>query len=142
MELKFKIPGNPVPWARAGVYKTRFFDKQKKDKVDFAIQAQAANPMKIYFIGPTLLQVDYYVGFPEGYSIKKRKDLEGAYHSFVPDTSNLIKHVEDSLKKIVYDDDCIIAGIIAFKRWSQHPRTEIRLLSLDGKEEKHLTVIL
>lgn len=58
--------------------------------------------------------------------------LLGQLHHIVrPDTTNLIKFAEDTLKGIVIEDDSQVYGIVATKIYSETPKTIIKVFSPD-----------
>jgi Holliday junction resolvase RusA-like endonuclease len=67
---------------------------------------------------------------PVAKSREKFKDsLMGTYHFYTPDTSNMVKYVEDVANGILYKDDCSIAKVIATKIYGE-PRTEFTITEL------------
>jgi Holliday junction resolvase RusA-like endonuclease len=49
------------------------------------------------------------------------------YHTKKPDLDNLIKNVKDCAKGVLWLDDRQVVGLIASKRYSDHPRWNIEL---------------
>ena len=47
------------------------------------------------------------------------------HHMKKPDVSNMIKFLEDCLKKTVFEDDNQVYEIVARKVYSEQPRSEI-----------------
>lgn len=52
---------------------------------------------------------------PKSWSIKKKKELEGAPHRSKPDIDNLLKAIYDSL----LDDDSSVYYVTAVKYWDE-----------------------
>lgn len=77
------------------------------------------------FTGP--LRVDFFFYFQpaESLSDKKKKAMYGKPHTQKPDSSNLIKFVEDSLNGYAYFDDRQIAQGSFKKEWAEEAKTVI-----------------
>lgn len=60
--------------------------------------------------------VTFIIPFPASYGKKKRNSLLDEPHTLKPDIDNLIKAFLDSL----YENDCHISEIHAFKRWGDN----------------------
>lgn len=71
------------------------------------------------------IDVDFYFPFPKGTSLRRQQEDAGAPHTVKPDTSNLLKAVEDAL--FLYDQ--AIWSVSASKRYDdgKGPRTEITI---------------
>lgn len=126
----YVIEGDPVPLMRAKPsYKQRFmYDSQKQEKLHIGIAIANQHNDRPFFQGPIALEVKFYMPVPKT-RFKERRDLFGTYHFVRPDTSNLIKFIEDVAQSILYKDDCIIAKLIAEKIYGE-PRTEFTFYSL------------
>jgi Holliday junction resolvase RusA-like endonuclease len=59
--------------------------------------------------------------------VSKIKSEWPVWHVGVPDTDNLIKFYGDSLKGILWKDDCLIASVRGDKFYSLNPRTIIEV---------------
>ena len=60
-------------------------------------------------------QITFYLPMPKSWSIKKKKELEGAPHRSKPDIDNLLKAIYDSL----LDDDSSVYYVTAVKYWDE-----------------------
>lgn len=120
---KYCIIGNPIPLQRPRFSYGHVWDAQKKLKHEWGLQLQKQSTSQFFKAVPLHLEVDFYMPLPR-IAISKRASFENRWHIIRPDTSNLIKWVEDAATGILYDDDCIIVSIQATKRYSQSPRTE------------------
>ncbi len=129
VELRtYTIPGNPVPWARAGHAKTHMYDTQKKLKICYGLILKKQHKGAMYE-GALLLEVTFYFPMP----LCKQKQwpqLNNTPHYKKPDNSNCVKFLEDAICDILIADDAIIADIHSRKRYSYEPRTVFKLIKL------------
>ena len=127
----FMVEGVPVAWARAGRQGGRYYDKQTKEKREFANALYAKHPHLFYGRPypeyPLDLSMTFFMPIPDSYSKKKCNLVRGKPHIFTPDLSNLIKFVEDAITDILIKDDCMIANITAMKIYDDLPRTVFTL---------------
>jgi Holliday junction resolvase RusA-like endonuclease len=85
--------------------------------------------------GPLLLEVDFYRTRPKGhYGTGKNactvKASAPAYPDTKPDTTKLLRGVEDALTGIFYRDDAQICRQMVSKRWGDPARVVIRVSPL------------
>lgn len=130
MKYEYEIKGDPIPWKRAGINGKQFFDKQSKEKLYYGITLRSQHPLEIPLEGPLALEIYFYMKIPYTQARKRKEELLDTYHTQVPDTSNLVKFVEDAANGILFLDDKQISCINAHKIWSMEPRTLIRLCPL------------
>lgn len=118
----------PLAWKRAGISKSRYYDSQLQDKIDYGLlMLQQHKGLPLLHKGPIELTVTFWMAIPPG----RRKELsEGDWHTNVPDSSNLLKHLEDSMKNVTLHDDRYICSILLHKKYSKKPRTEFTLKEL------------
>ena len=124
------IEGEPIALNRAKPNYTQrhVYDSQKNRKLITGITLANQHRDRPQFIGPISLEVIFYMPIPDS-RLKDKKALLGTYHHCRPDTSNLIKYIEDAAQSILFKDDCIIAKIVAEKIYGE-PRTEFTITSL------------
>lgn len=120
--MKYIIQGNPVAWARAGISGGRLYDTQKHIKLVMGITIRNQHGNRPQFEGPLILEATFYMPIPK--RIKDKSTWEGKPMKSKPDTSNLLKLIEDCCTGVLYKDDAIIYKIIAERIYGQHPRTE------------------
>lgn len=72
--------------------------------------------------GPVKLTARFYFARP--------KSVRRADHTVPPDCSKLVRAAEDSLKGIVWRDDCLVVQIDARKLYGDPPRAEIEVEEL------------
>lgn len=80
-----------------------------------------------------LLHLHIFRSIPKGFSKKKHEDaLKGLVRPITkPDCSNYLKGVEDALNKVLWKDDSLIVSETVNKFYSDQPRIELTVLSLD-----------
>lgn len=123
------VAGDPTPLARCRFGNRRVWDSQKAEKLHFSLHLRFLHGNRPLYSGPLHLEVNFY--FPIPNSRKKVISLQGSYHHFRPDISNLIKFAEDCANGILFHDDALIASIASTKRYVlDNPRTEIIITSL------------
>lgn len=133
----YVIEGDPIPLARARMGKQRMWDSQKQKKLYCGIELKRQHGNEPLFEGPLSLDVCFYMPIPKSKSAIQREKLIDTYHTFIPDSDNLIKWICDIASGgVLYDDDCIIAAISAQKVYAEHPRTEFVITTLTN--EKHI----
>lgn len=127
---RYIVPGTPIAWKRAGRSGNRFFDQQVQDKINWSIYLDSQHDDKTMFEGPIHVDFLFYFKIPHSHSKKKKLSLLGFPHIFRPDTSNLIKFVEDTITGLLFSDDCIISSLSAKKLYDDEARTEFIITEL------------
>lgn len=130
--VQFIIPGNPVPFARAGSFGTRRFTPPKQRDYMLEVRRIAHDAMAgaAPFAGPVSVHVDAYYELPASWSKKKRAAaLESPWKPSRPDCDNLAKAIMDAiggnpsldqtdgLGAIVFGDDAAVCRLIVEKRF-------------------------
>lgn len=124
--MTYTLHGDPIALARARFGNAKVYDSQKQHKLICGLELRRQHGDFPLFTGPLQLTITFYMGIPQ-----KRKKLCGCYHACRPDTSNLIKFIEDVASNgILYKDDALIAVIQAQKVYSDEPRTEFTITAL------------
>jgi Holliday junction resolvase RusA-like endonuclease len=135
-EQTYTIMLTPVPWARAGWNQRtgRYYDTQFKVKQTYKDILILQHKDQELWYGPISCTFKFFMKLPVNQ--KARKTLEDQYyHKGTPDTSNLIKFIEDAAVGVLFDDDCIIAHIDAYKIYDITPRTELTIRGLCYEKE-------
>ena len=110
----------------------RVYDPSSKDKKSFASKLNKQWKKKA-LNGNILLFVTYYMPRPKKhyrtgkFSNVLKKDAP-EYHKIKPDIDNLIKLTMDASTGVLWEDDCVVVGVVAKKLYSENPRTEITIL--------------
>ena len=123
--IRFIIPGVPIPLQRHRHGNGHTYDPQKMEKQRLRSQFQLYHRHVIPLDGPLSLEVVFHMPIPKSISPVRAKLKDNTPHFIKPDTSNLIKFVEDTFSELLYPDDAAIATIVASKIYSTRPRTEV-----------------
>jgi len=124
----YTVPGDPIALARHRHSGNHIYDAQKLDKLNVGLLLGHQHGSRPLFKGALCVNFVFYLPIPK--SSKKNGVLQGRYHIYRPDISNLIKFYEDVSNKILFDDDCLIAVISAKKVYDDDPRTEFTIREL------------
>ena len=138
-ELRFTVPGDPVPKARARVVtgsngNTHSYTPDKTVSAEGVIKLFAnlagAKPME----GPLALDVEIYLAIPKSWSHKRSLD---AVHGITrpetrPDWDNFGKLVSDALNGVAWRDDGQIVEAHVAKHYAEVPHTEICVRGLQN----------
>ena len=124
--IKLTISCPPVPWAAHAGYGRRAFNPRFREKKFCQWEIKNQYKGKV-LTDPISMVLSFYMPIPKNTSKKKRLAMLEfkEYHTKKPDTSNLIKFIEDCLKTMVFSDDSQVYEIIAEKKYSEQPGTEI-----------------
>ena len=134
--ILFEIDGPPIPLSRPrSCRKGNFvsiYDSQKKEKAQTQWQIKSfyrESPLSV----PLAVELTFYMPIPKMTSkIKKRLMLQGNIHHITkPDIDNLEKYVLDCMNGIVYTDDSHIDVMVCYKKYSEKPRTVVKIQCLD-----------
>ena len=82
---------------------------------------------------PLGMRLDIFLPIPKSVSKKKREQMiKGEIRPLKkPDTSNVLKAVEDGLNKVAYADDTQIVDTIARRYYSEVPRVEVQIWEIE-----------
>ena len=130
---KIIIEGRPIAWARAGVSKNRFFDRQSKERSVFQWKLKSA-----FRKGPSeasiALRCIFAFAVPKSLSKVKRKVLLGAPHEGRPDLDNLLKWVGDTGQGILWKDDKQVVKLLSVEKiWAEKGSTIIYFEEVDAR---------
>jgi len=121
----YTINGNPIPLARARLFKQKVYDPQRNKKLVASIDVVSQHDDEPLLTGPLHLDVTFYMKYPSSIAKSRQLTYQGKPHQTIPDLSNLIKFIEDICSNdVVYHDDCIISSITSKKVYDANPRTE------------------
>ena len=120
--VEFTVPGNAVPWARAGGHgHIRFTPAPQRSYMGvlrhYASEAMGDKPL---FDGPCRLMVVATFQWPKS-TPKKVRALGKARKKTKPDLDNLVKIVKDSLNGIVWTDDARVCDERSSKWLGEKP---------------------
>lgn len=141
MEIKFTVPGEPVPKARPRVTRQGAYTP-RKTLVYEARVAQAwyeQSGFKMPDDTALVATIHAYFPIPQSYRKGKRERLKGEYHKKRGDLDNVVKSVLDALNGRAFKDDSAVAIIEAVKRYSEEPRTDVVIMEAGGEDELRRT---
>lgn len=135
--MKIVVPGKPVAWKRVGISRGRFYNRQQdiydqlywffKRSMPKNLLGQEKKP----FNEPLRVTLTFYMQKPESWGTLKKKKVEGKPHMTKPDIDNLAKLILDAGQESLWKTDAVIAQLVCKKLYSDTPRTEIEIESLD-----------
>lgn len=115
-EIKFTIPGNPIPKGRPKKGANGFYTPERTAKYERLVSQYA----QIAMIGrwplktPVHVDIEAVFPIPRSWPFDKQKL---SFHAAVPDLDNVVKAVIDGCQKIVLVDDKLVASLTARKVW-------------------------
>ena len=124
---EYVIPGDPIPLQRARHGGGKTWDPQKQLKLNWSLALVNQHGDRPFYEGPLHVDIIFYMPKPKT-SQKQRDILEDKPHFYKPDVDNLIKWVFDCSNKILFKDDSSIASVNSKKKYSNNPRTLIRII--------------
>jgi len=130
--VSFVIPGDPVPFARAGSMGKRRFTPAKQSQFMSMVKIIAHTSMtnKRLLDGALRLTIEARYSRPESWS-QKRKDAT-FWKVSRPDLSNIQKIIEDALNGVVWNDDAQVVESIARKSYGHKSET---IVTIEGLEQ-------
>jgi Holliday junction resolvase RusA-like endonuclease len=76
--------------------------------------------------------VDCVLPIPQSWPVhRKQAAIHGMWHILRPDSSNIIKGIEDSLNGIIYEDDSQIALLVGAKSYGAEPEAKVTIYQLN-----------
>lgn len=145
--IEFFVPGLPKPAGSKRPFQTK---SGKLVVVDASGEpgkhwrADCKHMARLVYQGPILdcaLSLDLFFVFPRpkghygtGKNAGKVKSGAPEYPMGRPDTTKLIRAVEDSLTGVLYRDDASIVTQTAAKRYGDNPGVHVRLTEQEGSD--------
>lgn len=128
MQVEFTIPGDVVPWARAGSKgKIRFTPRKQADYATAVkLICSAAMKGKPPLEGPIMLDLTATYPWPASMSARKRATPVAQWRTARPDIDNVAKIVGDALNRIAWADDSQIACCTLRKLYGDMPGLTVR----------------
>ena len=139
MKVSFTIPGPPKGKGRprfstAGKY-PKAFTPHDTALYENLVRTVYMDKAGAKLAGAVKAEITAYFQIPKSAS-KKRKAMMASgeiKHASKPDADNIAKIVLDSLNGFAYDDDAAVAELRVGKRYSEDPRVEVVLESLESR---------
>ena len=129
--MRYVLEGIPVPLQRVRFMERHCWDAQKQLKAKLKIELDGQHDGRPFYTGALRMEFWFFFPFKQSMSELKKAQGVGRSHIFKPDLSNLVKLYEDISTGILYQDDCIIAEIIARKCYDVRSRTEFEIVQLE-----------
>lgn len=126
--IEIVIEGIPVPWAAHGGYGRKSFNPRFKEKEYYQWKIrQQWKTSPIPKPTPISIAYSFHMPIPKSASKKKfAKMLDGTIkHTTTPDTTNMVKFLEDCLKTICFEDDSQVYDFTATKFYALAPKTVV-----------------
>ena len=128
--ISFAVPGDAVPWARAGSKGAARFTPLKQRSYEGAIKmfASAAMAGQPPISGPIqlIIRADYLA--PKSWS--KKKSAEAEWKETRPDADNIAKIYKDALNGIVFYDDSQVTWLVVQKKYGLFARVSVSVMEL------------
>ncbi len=142
MVVEFTVLGTPQSkgrprFVRRGKFVQSYTPEQTVNYENLVKLSYKQDVGEIKLIGAIRAECKFYFPIPKSASKKKQKEmLEGKIRPITvsKDADNCVKSVLDALNTIAYDDDRQVVELEAYKLYSDQPRAEIKLLTLDEEE--------
>lgn len=131
----FTIPGEPVPFARAGALGKRRFTPKKQGDFMGAVRTIAARAMEgaAPIDGPVSMTVRAVYLVPASWS--KRKRAAAYWKASKPDADNVAKIIKDAISTIVFCDDAQVASLTVTKTYGPTAFVDVRVERLVFERE-------
>ena len=131
-EVSFTIMGEPIPQLRPRFTKRGHSFKAPKSRAyEDGVREIARSVMRndAPLKGQLRITADFFMPIPKS---TPKWMMSLVLHKMIrpttrPDTSNLLKAVEDGMNEIVYIDDSQIVEVVANKFYSENPRAEVKV---------------
>lgn len=138
MTIAFTIPGEAVPWARAGARGAQRFTPPKQRSYAGALKMFCQNAMRgrAPLDGPVELSVLAIYAWPKSMSPRKRALPGAEWKTSRPDVDNLAKIVADALNTVAWGDDAQVASKHEWKKYGDVPCLQVRIRSLLEEAEQ------
>ncbi|WP_239256659.1 RusA family crossover junction endodeoxyribonuclease [Listeria ilorinensis] len=134
MAIKFTINIPPEPQGRPRFRSVGSFVQTYDPPKSKAYKKKVAQVAKMYAPGtpidtPIGIKLVFYVSMPKSKSKAwKQRALTGQeVPSVRPDIDNYTKAILDALNGLIFSDDGRIVEMQVFKRYTDHPRTEVTI---------------
>jgi len=135
-QIFFSIPGECVPFARAGANgKIRFTPKRQRDFMCL-VKLAAAKAMNDEppFEGPLRIVLRATYLTPKSWSKSKRANTY--WKTSKPDASNLLKLVEDALNGVAFLDDAQIVEATVQKTYAPIAQTVVEISEIPDDRQR------
>lgn len=127
--VRFSVPGEVVPWARAGGHGHLRFTPQKQRNYMAVLKQYAADAMdgRPLFDCALDMTVTAIWPWPKSMSAKKRAEAGTRLKRTTPDADNITKIIKDALNLVVFTDDARISDLHVHKRFGDYPGVTVEV---------------
>lgn len=138
-DIVLVIPGDPIPQKRPRFSRAlgrAYTDAdQRRNNENTAGKVLVLWGDRLPIEGPISLGLVFVLGRPKGHYGKRGiRESAPRHHVSRPDLDNLIKHVKDASKGILWRDDAQVCGYHqAVKVYGETPRTILKIRPLAGQ---------
>lgn len=130
--IVYVLDGDPIPLARVRFSKGRCWDSQKQVKLVSEITLEAQHGRRPAYTGALEMEVTFFCPIPP---TRMKKNKPGDPHAVKPDLDNLLKYICDVAQNVLFENDSRVYKISCKKIYSNHPRTEFIIKTLENDEE-------
>jgi len=131
--MKLTIPGEPVAKQRARHGKFGTYTPEKTVNYETLVkQLYIQQNFAKQLDGQLKLTANAYFSIPKSVSKTARAAMVAGILRPVkkPDSSNVVKIIEDALNKLAYRDDSQIVSLNVEKWYSENPRVEVEIVEI------------
>lgn len=127
----FEIHSLPKAQKQTKFARGHTYDPSKKEKELVRWQIMPYAP-KQPFEGAVEVDITFFMPIPKGTSCVLMKQMINnvMYHVKRPDIDNLSYLVVNAMKGLIYDDDSQIVDLHLHKRFSETPKTVVKIMEL------------
>jgi Holliday junction resolvase RusA-like endonuclease len=128
----FEIHSEPIPQKQTQFSRGHAYDPSHKDRLAIQWQARPYAPKQPFF-DPCVMDLTFYMPIPKATSGVRRRQMCNhiIHHVKRPDVDNLAYLVTNALKGIFYVDDSQITDLTLHKRYSDTPKTVVKITPLE-----------
>ena len=131
MNNKIILYGKPIALKRPRFSRTGLvYNAQKREMLElsFLVKEQWDSPK---ITSAVRVDMSFFMPIPKSLSKRKRLKLLDTYNYSHIDIDNIYKFYADVITMSgVWEDDCLMSEIFAFKKYSDNPRVEIEITIL------------
>jgi Holliday junction resolvase RusA-like endonuclease len=129
--ISFTVPGEAVPWARAGKHGGIQFTPARQRNFMAAVKTLCADAMKGAPPLDCAIELKVIAKYIAPPSWSQRRRDAAAWKRTKPDASNVVKIIEDALNKVAWVDDAQIASLHVWKRYSYRAELVVEIRGLE-----------
>ena len=133
MKASFIVEGEPKAKGRPRFRKNGFpYTPETTVIYENLVRIEYMNQCNARFEGALKMSVDAYLSIPKNASKKKRAEMDnGTIRPLKkPDSSNILKSIEDALNGVAYHDDAQIVETVVRRFYGDFPRVEVTIENL------------